>query len=178
MWHGWIAGRSSVICAALLWACLACALFTLDAVAQGNTWLQEIEITSEPERKGKKDFTVRILPGKTHDCDKIIFECIYHQEFPWEDARGRKYTKIHEPVTFKYRRRDIKLVDDLDTYVSFRVPISMKRLATAHGRKVFNKNYPVSVARLKIKAVSGNQTRWSHELKATGVHKLTDVPAR
>ena len=136
-------------------------------------WISEIEISSEPTEDGQVDYSVRILPGKTHQCDKIVFECVYHQKFPWENARGKKYIKVHEPVSFAYRRRDVGLVDSLDTHISFRVPLSRKRLVAAYGDKVFQKEYPITISRMKITATSAGETRWSYDLKADGMHDLT-----
>jgi hypothetical protein len=142
----------------------------------GAEWLSEVEITHDPVKKGEQEFTVRIMPNKTHQCDKIVFECIYHQEFPWENARGKAYTKIHEPVPFTYRARSVRLVADLDSYTNFRVPISLELLSKAYGEKVFNKDYPVTIDRLRITGSSASGILWKHELKAPGLHKVGEKP--
>ena len=90
----------------------------LTAGTTAKEWLREVEIKSEPAKNGAEmHYTVRIMPDKTVKYDRIVFEVIYHQEFPWTDSRGRKSTKIHEPVTFLYRRNNISLVDDLELYM-------------------------------------------------------------
>ena len=139
-------------------------------------WLSEVEITRDPVKKGEQEYTVRLLPNKTHQCDKVVFECVYRQEFPWENARGKVYTKIHEPVPFTYRSRDVRLVADLDNYTNFRVPIGLELLAKAYGDKVFNKDYPVTIARIRITGSSASGVLWQHELKVPGLHKVGEKP--
>lgn len=125
-------------------------------------WFREIEVTAETEVEGKQDITVRLRPETTHHCDVIEFECVYHQEFPWEDARGKKYTKVHEPVSFLYRRTDVKLVNDLDLYISFRVPVDRKDLEARYGSTTFNKNAPITISRVRITGKVGRQALWSY----------------
>ncbi|MGQ9661578.1 MAG: hypothetical protein ACUVWX_04465 [Kiritimatiellia bacterium] len=139
--------------------------------------LREIEIRSEPEAHGHKDFMVRMLPGQTYECERVQFECVYHQEFPWEDVRGRKYTKIYEPVNFKYQCKDVKFVNDLDTYISFRVPIGRDLLESAYGETTFVKGYPVTITRMKITAFANGAPLWSYEVPAAGKHSATNLPS-
>ncbi len=148
-----------------------CMLLICPATRAG--WLGEVKISHEPEKKGQIDYTVRITPAKTHSCDQIIFECVYHQEFPWVNLRGKKYLKIHEPVSFTYRRQKVKLVADLDTCISFRVPISKERLSTIYGQKVFRKGFPITISRIKLSGLTEGKIRWSHDLKSDGKHDLT-----
>jgi len=135
-------------------------------------WLKEVEISHEPEKDGQMDYTVRILPARTHSCDRIVFECVYHQEFPWEDVRGRRYIKIHEPVSFTYRRPSVRLVADLDAYISFKVPISMARLTAAYGAGVFREDSAVTISRIKLSGLAEGQTCWSYDLKSDRTHDL------
>lgn len=136
-------------------------------------WLQEVAISSEPPEDGRVLFTVRILPRQTLKYTALEFECVLHQAFPWEDARGRRYTKIHEPVTFVYRHADARLVDDLDAYFNFRVPVSIERLKRKYGDTTFNTEAGVSVSRIKISGLEGKkEIVWMHEFPAKGVHKI------
>jgi len=137
-------------------------------------WLKEVELSHDPEKDGQADYTVRILPAQTHLCDQIILECVYRQKFPWENARGKKYIKIHEPVSFTYRRHHVRLVADLDAYISFRVPISPERLSSAYGPTVFRKGVPITVSRIKISGLLKGKPLWSHDLEADQKHDLTD----
>ncbi|MCX7590116.1 MAG: hypothetical protein N2255_00665 [Kiritimatiellae bacterium] len=143
--------------------------------ALGGELIREIEIRSEPEANGHKDFTVRLLPGQTYECERVQFECVYHQEFPWEDVRGRKYTKIYEPVNFKYQRKDVKFVNDLDTYISFRVPIGRDLLENAYGETAFAKGYPVTISRIRITAFAEGKPLWSYEVPAGGKHLTANL---
>ncbi|MCK5528937.1 MAG: hypothetical protein KAI74_04585 [Kiritimatiellae bacterium] len=149
--------------------------FAVSAFAQVSK-ISEVEIKSDPEKDGQRDFTVRILPAVTHKCEEIIFECVYRQQFPWENLQGKKYVKTHEPVAFSYYRHDVRLVADLDKYISFRVPMSMKLLEKAYGDKTFNKDYPVTIGRLKITAKRGKVVLWSYDLEAGGVFKVGAKP--
>lgn len=136
----------------------------LSTASVSADWFQEIEATSAQTVEDKMDFTVRFMPAKTHLCDTVLIECVFHQEFPWQDVRGRKYTKIHEPVSFEYLRRDAKMVHDLDHYISFRSPWGLETLQEKYGKKVFNKDYPVTVSRLRITARSKGQEIWSYTI--------------
>jgi hypothetical protein len=147
-------------CAAFAFACLLA--FPMASPAQ---WFREVQVSSEPELNGKKDYTVKFAPQKTHDCERIVFECVYHQEFPWEDVRGKKYTKVSEPVVFTYRRLDVKFVNELDNYLSFKVPVSLPLLEEAYGPRVFNKQHPVSIPRIRIAAYVQDKPIWAYELK-------------
>ena len=139
--------------------------------------ISEIEISSEPEKDGQRDFSVRLLPGKTHRCDDIVFECVYHQEFPWENLRGKKYTKIHEPVSFVYYSNNVRMVADLDRYISFRVPMSLTRLKKAYGEKTFNKEYVITIGHIKIKGMRDKEVIWSYDLPAGGTFKKKTLTA-
>jgi hypothetical protein len=157
-------------------ACLAVAL--AGRLVLGSEPVREIEITRDPEVRGKTIYTVRMMPSETRSYDAITFECVYHQEFPWIDTRGRKSMKVHEPVTFTHRRADIKLVNDLDAYVNFRVPTSREQLDRIYGPKVFNKEHPVTVARIKMTAVSKGEKVWSYDLEAPGKHNIAEYLER
>ena len=149
-------------------------MWLLSAAAYAGP-ISEIEINSEPEKDGQRDFSVRFMPGKTHQCDDIVFECVYRQQFPWENLQGKKYTKIYEPVSFTYYSHNVRMVADLDKYISFRVPMSIERLKKAYGEKTFNEKYPVTVGHIKIKALRGKEVIWSYDLEAGGVFKGSDL---
>jgi hypothetical protein len=138
------------------------------AQAGPTNWVREVEIVPEPVQVGHQVFSVRFTPDKTVTYDMIAFECVYRQEFPWEDVRGRKYTKIHEPVTFAFRRPGVSFVAELDAYVNFRVPLAMPLLVQSYGPTAFNKEYPVTVHRIRITATAGGRKAWFMELAAKG----------
>lgn len=150
------------------------AWLTAATAAAAGDWAREVEITHEPDVEGQHLYTVRIMPAHTADYDRLQFDCVLHQEFPWEDARGRKYTKIHEPVTFSYRCAPARLVNDLDAYFNFRVPIDMARLQAKYGEKVFNAAYPVTVSRIVISGYQQDKKVWSYELPAAGKHSADE----
>ena len=141
---------------------------TVTAVAAERPLFSEIEVSSEPGEDGVRVYTVRLAPDRTATYDLIVYDCVYRQEFPWENFRGKKYTKVHEPVSFVYREKVPRLVAELDHYTNFRVPLSMERLVAAYGHKVFNKDEAVTVDRIRISALKGGVTQWIYEVPAQG----------
>jgi len=152
--------------ASRLFTCCAAAL--VPAASLAGSWVREMEIKSEPESQGQKVCMVRFTPEKTVVYDEISFECVYRQEMPWEDIRGRKYTKTIEPVTFIFRRSSVAFVNELDADINFKVPVSYARLSEKFGLTVFNKAYPISINRIKITAVSAGAPAWQVELTGEG----------
>lgn len=132
--------------------------------------VREIDVSSTPPENGQQTFTIRFTPDETFSCDKVTFDCTYQQAFTNEATGQKRELKTHEPGVFTYRRKDVKMVADLDNYISFRVPISLDRLVEIYGPTAFNTNHPVSVARICITA-SGEQTTWSCEIPASGTHR-------
>lgn len=150
-------------------AALACAAWL--CLVQGAAfagWLQEIEVEADPVRNGRQDYTVRIRPARTHTCSRIRFECVYHQSFPWVNVYGEAYTKVHEPVSHVHEVKDVRLVNDLDSYHSFRIPVALDQLQAIYGTKVFNSAFPVSVSRLRVAGYQGDTKIWSREIPAGG----------
>ena len=138
--------------------------------------LREIEISADAPEHGQQVFTVRMTPGETVACDKLTFECVFHQEYPDQTSDQKKGIETRDPATFVYRRKDIKLVDDLDSFVSFRVPISMQRLVDIYGATAFNTNAPVTVSKMFITAVVEDKPIWTYEVEAKGLHKPPPAP--
>lgn len=132
--------------------------------------VREIEITSTPPKDGLLIVDVRITPGQTAQYERMTFDCVLRQEFPSEATHLKRETKVHEPAFFTYRRKDIKMVEDLDTHISFKVPVSIGRLMEIYGITTFNTNFPVSVSRIVISA-SSKTLSWTYDIPANGVHK-------
>lgn len=132
--------------------------------------VREIEITAVPPENGQQILNVRFTPGQTVTYDKITLDCVLHQEFPSDATHKPKEQKVHEPVVFTYRRKDVKMVEELDVHISFRVPVGMDRLMDIYGLTAFNTNYPVTVSRVVITA-SAKEGAWSCEIPATGIHR-------
>jgi hypothetical protein len=145
------------------------------ALVAGAGPLREVEITPDPEDNGQQVFTVRLKPGETRTYDLITFACVYHQEFIRQstDAGGTK--GVNEPATFTYRRKAVKLVDDLDTHVSFRVPMGIQKLQDMYGQTTFQTNAPITIARITITASTPEGKAWSFELAASGLHTFDDA---
>ena len=50
----------------------AMALMVALPLTAGAEWLSEVEITHDPVKKGECEFTVRIMPSKTHQCEALL----------------------------------------------------------------------------------------------------------
>ena len=146
-------------------AAVVALLFLGMATRAGSFKIQELNILREDEGTGKTIFTVHILPGETKQFDKVEYVVIYHQDFPFEDSRGNKYHKIHEPANYKYTRKTVKFVEDLDNYVNFRVPISRERLKTIYGKFAFHPKYPITEPRMIIRAYDDGEVVWEQVIK-------------
>ena len=127
--------------------------------------INELAVSREDEDNGKSILTVHILPGETQKFDKIEYIITYHQDFPFEDSRGRKYHKIHEPAAFTYERKKVKLVEDLDNYINFRIPISRERLKIIYGKLTFHPKFPITIPIIKIRAYDDGDLVWEYDLK-------------
>lgn len=153
---------------------LTAAVLLAGLPARAGGWFKAIEVSTEEAVEGTVDVSVRMQPGKTFACERIEFECVYHQEFPWQNVRGKKYIKKHEPVTFMYRRDDVRLVNDLDAYVSFRAPYGLPALSKKYGPKVFNADYPVTIDRIRITGYDAGGRIWRYEVP---VNRTLDAAA-
>ncbi len=127
--------------------------------------IEELQVTREDEDNGKSIFTVFIRPGETASLDRIEYLVPYHQSFPFEDSRGNSYDKTHGPAVFKYTRQKVKLVEDLDDHVNFRVPVSLDRLKVIYGNLTFHPDYPILIPKIKIVAYSRGKVIWEHDAK-------------
>ena len=138
--------------------------------------VREVTIVPDPVQNGIQVFDVCLTPGETQTYDKLTFDCVLHQEFPQSTTEKRNGIQVHEPAVFTYRRNEVKMVEDLDVHVSFRVPVSIERLREIYGATTFNVNFPVSVPRMKISALVNNIVIWSFEVKAEGRHTPVFAP--
>jgi len=139
--------------------------------------LSEVEITADPVQKGQQIYTVRMRPAETRKYDKLVFECVYRQDLPWEMTNEARRIKIHEPASFTYPRKDVKMTEDLDCYISFRVPIGMELLQETWGKTLFDPCQPVRISRMRISGIVSNAPLWTVEVEADGLHKLGDSSA-
>jgi hypothetical protein len=130
--------------------------------------VREVEVTPDPVRDGQQTFDVCLTPGETRTYDKLTIDCVLHQEFPKATTDQQAGTQVHEPAVFTYRRREVKMVEELDVHISFKVPMSFERLKEIYGATTFNTNYPVTVSRLVVTALVKDVKVWSFEVKAEG----------
>jgi len=116
-----------------------------------------------------QDYTIRLKPQESATYDDIVFECVLHQEFPWKNADGEAYTKTNEPAFFTYKRHAVKLVADLDHYISFKIPYGVDHLKQMYGDKLFNADAPVIVSAIRIFGVNGGKRVWKMQVSPTGL---------
>lgn len=140
--------------------------------------VREIEITPDPAAGSQQIFNIRIKPGETRFYDRMTFDCTYRQEFVSQatDTPGAKV--VNEQYSYTYRAREIKLVDDLDKNIAFRVPVGLPKLKEMFGLTAFTTNSPVTVSQIRITAFTAEGKAWSYDLKAEGLHKLETAPAQ
>ena len=142
----------------------ALALASLAGAAGGSRpGVRQVWISVDPPRNGQQVLTVRMAPSVTSDYEMLLFRCSLHQEFAWRGTDGKETIRKIDPATFEYRERDVKMVQDLDKYVSFRVPVDLDELRRAYGRTTFATNAPVTISRVKVTAMAGGNDAWSFE---------------
>jgi hypothetical protein len=151
---------------------IATGLAAAVALADG---VREVEVVCDPPDNGQRIYTVRLRPARPHTCSKLVFDCTLRQEFPWEVQPGRMGVKTNEPAVFTYRRKDVKMVEDLDCFVSFRVPVSIPRLQEIYGLTAFHTNFPVAVSRIKVTGFENDQPSWTFETEARGVRAVSPI---
>lgn len=137
--------------------------------------LTEVEITPDPVQNGSQILTFRMTPGETRTYDVLVFDCVYHQEFVPKTSDRTDQKKVHEPQAFTVRRRDVKMVEDLDVNISFRVPVDLDRLKEIYGPTAFDPEHPVTISRVKISAMVSGVVVWWYEFEAKGVHRPTET---
>ena len=133
--------------------------------------LTEVEIIPDPVQNGSQIFTLRMTPGETRTYDTLVLDCVYHQEFVPKTSDRTDQKKMHEPQVFTVRRRDVKMVDELDVNISFRVPVDLGRLKEMYGPTVFDPDHPVTISRIKISAMNSGVVVWWYEFEARGLHR-------
>ena len=143
--------------------------------SRADEWLRAVQISIEKPDDGQQILTLRFTPNKSAEYDQLLVECVYQQQFPWQDEHGKIVTKVLEPIAFSYRRASVRMVADLDFNLSFRAPVSYARLAEAFGADTFRTTAPIVIDRLHIVAERGNARLWEQELKVPGKY---DIPAR
>lgn len=147
------------------WVVLGCWL----AAAQAAD-IAEVEITADPPAEGHQIYTVRLRPGKTQTLDKVLFECTLRQEFLGAAPGSTNVEKrVIESSVFSYRRREVKLVEDLDCFISFRVPVALARIQEIFGDSAYAPRHPITVSKMRISGLDTADTCiWRFETEARG----------
>jgi len=150
------------------WATLIVCMTTLGAQALGPP-LEKIEITSEPPTPLERVvINVRWTPTRTVTYDRIEFECTLRQDVDWPARDGSGVIKKpYEPLSYRYRRDSVRLVQDLDQYIHFTVPVGLEELRRSYGATTFPFDAPVRVSRMRVTAYLGNERVWvfRHEVR-------------
>ena len=149
---------------------ILCALIACNGLA--DDFLHSVKIGIEPPDDGQQILNLCFVPAKTVAYDQLVFECVYRQQIPWQDERGKRVPKTIEPVFFTYRRPTVKMVAELDCNISFRVPVSLQRLIENYGEHTFATNAPVMIDRLRIAGERGQARLWEQELKVPGKYEI------
>jgi hypothetical protein len=142
-----------------------------------DAWLATVGISLDPPDGSQQVVSFAFKPVRSAEYNQLIFECIYRQEIPWTDERGRAVKKIIEPVTFTFRRADVKLVAELDFFCNFRAPYGYEKLTQDFGPNTFAKDgAPITIDRVRISGEIGGKRVWQHEFKASGTHTVVEPP--
>ena len=141
------------------------------AVAWGNG-VREIEIKPDLPDDEKQIFTVRFAPDETIKYDQIVFDCTLRQELVLFLPDGGQTNKIFESGIFTSRQRNVKMVKDVDCYVSFFVQLGTQRSADIAKDSSPKTNAPVTVARMKITTYREGKADWTVKTNARGKYRL------
>lgn len=153
-----------------------CALLSVHA-AGADGWLSTVGITLDPPDGNQQVVSLAIAPVRTATYDRLAFECVYRQEIPWKDERGNATNKVIEPITFTYRRPNVKLVAELDFFCNFRAPHGYAKLTQDFGLSTFSKDGgPITIDRVRVSGEIDNKTVWTHEFKVPGTHTVQPPP--
>jgi hypothetical protein len=151
---------------------VGCVLFAVTAL-RADEWLSTVGITLDPPEGAQQVVSFAFKPLRSAEYDQLVFECVYRQEIPWQDERGRAMTKVIEPVTFTFRRANVKLVAELDFYCNFRAPSGFAKLTQDFGPNTFSKDGgPITIDRVRIGGDIQGKRAWQHEFKAPGTHAV------
>ena len=139
--------------------------------------VREAEVTPDPPGEQKQIYTVRFAPGETATYDSLEFECRLEQPVPLPEADGRTVTVQHAiPHPHVHRERNVRMVKDLDCYVSFWVPVGVEELRSRFGL-VVKTNAPAHLAQLKVTAVRDGRPAWTMDLPTNGIARPPAAPA-
>lgn len=154
---------------------LASLLIASFALAQP---VREAEVTPDPPGDRKQVYTVRFAPGETITYDYLEFTCRLAQPVPLPGPDGRPVIKQHVlPHPHVHRERNVKMVKDLDCYVSFWVPRGVEELRDRFGISVVKTNAAAVLTDLKLTAVQGGRPTWKLDLPTNGVVRPPAAPA-
>ncbi len=135
--------------------------------------IKEAEVTPDPPGERKQVYTVRFAPTETATYDALEFECRLVQPIPMPGTNGGTMIKQHAlPHAHIHRERNVKMVKDLDCYVSFWVPTGVEELRSRFGIMVVKTNAPAYLADLKLTAVRGGKPAWMLDLPTNGTARL------
>ena len=143
------------------------------AVAWGSGSL-ELEIQSDPPIEGKQIFTIRFAPNANVLYDQIVFDCTLQQALVLFTPDGGQENKIYEVGKFSARQRNVKMVKNLDYYVSFFVQLGTQRACDIAGDPKTSTNAPITVPRMLITAYRQDKAVWTLDTKAKGKYRVKE----
>ena len=143
------------------------------AVAWGGGSL-ELEIQPDPPNAGKQIFTVRFAPNANVLYDQIVFDCTLQQSSVLFAPDGGQTNKIYEVGKFTARQRNVKMVKNLDCYVSFFVQLGTQRACDMAGDPRTSTNAPITVPRMLITAYRKDKAIWTLDTNAKGKYRVKE----
>jgi len=143
------------------------------AVARGSGSL-ELEIQGDPPSAGKQIFTVRFAPGANMLYDQIVFDCTLQQALVLLTPDGGQERKVYEVGKFISRQRNVKMVKNVDYYVSFFVQLESRRACDLAGDPRTSTNAPITVPRMLITAYRQDKAVWALATSAQGKYRVKD----
>lgn len=143
------------------------------AVAWGSESL-ELEIQPDPPNAGKQIFTIRFAPKANLLYDQIVFDCTLQQALVLFTPDGGQENKIYEVGKFAARQRNVKMVKNVDYYISFFVQLGTQRACDIAGDPKTSTNAPITVPRMLITAYRQDQAVWTLDTNAKGKYRVQE----
>ncbi len=144
-----------------------CCLVVLLAVSIGYAEdpLKTFSASVDQPERGRQTVTVRMIPSATRTYDELLFEAVLGQRFMFKRADGSRKMRTFKPATFTYRDKNVRLVEDLEKYISFRVPVGQDEAKKAFGVKTFRDGVVIEILEIKIEAKFEGSTLWREKVK-------------
>lgn len=141
----------------------AVSLLAFSSLAE-EEFVTAVEVSLDP-RTEKERIVVNssFTPVDTVEYDRIVYKCTLRQVIRIPKKGGGFKNKIYEPIKFKYVRRDVRMIEELEKHIHFPVPVGLEELRDKYGRLTFKFDQPVTVSHVEITAFRHGQKVWQIE---------------